>query len=603
MLHGKGSTAGRPPWSPVRVRPPAILPLALCLAAMVAAPAAAEDPRWVGVPEKRTLSERDRERMARHALVNARALRRQGRFEMAEAVARRGLSYQPDDAVLHRELALSLEALGRTDAALRERSAADSAAPPPAAPPEEPLALPSRDILVVLLPPPADAGSDRRPRGWPDGPAAIELEARLHTRLPEATVVHAVFDTVEAAKQWLPRYRPRAGLSLRVDRVYCGESLKDGRFGIAWLRVAAERAGDDGDSGPAWARVVGDDPRLAVGCERAVSARALEQVLALAPVREALAAPAREAAWSRSAVRTLFPQLGAAIDARLAEGHAQLARGRLETALARFREAAVIDPDDPIVQSYRREAEATLAMSRELSRRRGEGDDATLAPRLTAAQLVALESSLTEELRRREELLATLAVLEDDVMLPPAALLAQLRPVAIEKPEAFGPDLARRRAGGTITARAAFAPDGSEIARYYFPESDPLPVLREEDSNRDGRADRWIAYRGNARTEIWEDGHPSGRPDVRLVFTAGGRRLLRVELDRDRDGAPERIFHYSAGTLTSEARDSDGDGRLDTFDRLAADGSLALREEDLDGDGEIDVRSHYEDGKLKRREL
>ena len=160
-----------------------------------------------------------------------------------------------------------------------------------------------------------------------------------------------------------------------------------------------------------------------------------------------------------------------------------------------------------------------------------------------------------------------------------------------------------RRAGGSITARAAFAPDGSEIARYYFPEGDALPVLREEDASRDGEADRWIAYQGDARTEIWEDGGPAGRPDLRLVFSVGGRRLLRVEVDRDRNGRPERVFHYSAGTLTAEARDRDGDGQLDTFDRLDADGSLAVREEDLDGDGEIDVRSHYQDGKLRRREL
>jgi hypothetical protein len=166
---------------------------------------------------------------------------------------------------------------------------------------------------------------------------------------------------------------------------------------------------------------------------------------------------------------------------------------------------------------------------------------------------------------------------------------------------AFGPSLARERAGGSVMARAAFAPDGSEIARYYFPEGDPLPLLREEDLSRDGRPDRWIAYSGVARTEIWETDRRAARPDVRMVFTAGGQRLLRVELDRDRDGRPERVFHYTEGTVTSEARDTDRDGRLDTFDRLGPDGKLAVREEDRNGDGEIDVRSHYEDGKLKRR--
>ena len=38
---------------------------------------------------------------------------------------------------------------------------------------------------------------------------------------------------------------------------------------------------------------------------------------------------------------------------------------------------------------------------------------------------------------------------------------------------------------------------------------------------------------GNLRSELWEDGRDTGRPDVRLVFGSGGSRLLRIELDRD----------------------------------------------------------------------
>ena len=90
---------------------------------------------------------------------------------------------------------------------------------------------------------------------------------------------------------------------------------------------------------------------------------------------------------------------------------------------------------------------------------------------------------------------------------------------------------------------------------------------------------------------------------MRLVFGAGGNRLLRIELDRDGDGRPERILNYSGGMLTAEARDTDGDNGLDTFDRFDSDGNLGLREEDLDGDGSIDVRSVYQAGKLVRRYL
>ena len=85
----------------------------------------------------------------------------------------------------------------------------------------------------------------------------------------------------------------------------------------------------------------------------------------------------------------------------------------------------------------------------------------------------------------------------------------------------------------------------------------------------------------------------------------GDRRVVSVsaELDRDGDDRPERILRYSQGNLSAEARDTDGDGRLDTFDHFDADGNVQLREEDLDGDGAVDLRSVYQAGKLVRREL
>lgn len=577
----------------------------LALAASLAGglPGLAGEPRYVGVPEPERVTEADRARFVRSSLEKGRALRREGRLEMAEYALRRGLSASPDNPPLRRELARVLEELGRGEEAARERDAADAIEPPPPPPPDVPLDLPSRDLLVVLLPPARDVSTERLPRGWPDGPVAEMLEQRLHARLPEASVVHADFETVASARAWLPRMSPRAVLSLRVDRVYCGDSIKDGRFGMAWLRAAVEQPGGK-NSEPVWGRALLYDPRGPESCEREVTARALEQVLALEAVQAALAAhPTERSRWSTAALRTLFPGLGARIDAELADGHEILAQGRIAAAAEAFRRAARIDPEDPVVLTYLREAEATLALSSEISRRRGSDDAGVLDPRFSLAQRAAAEARLVEEQRRREDMLAALAVMDEDVQLPDASVLARLRPVAIRDPDAFGPALARRRAGGDVQVRAAYAPDGSVIARYYFPFGEELPVLREEDTDHDGHGDRWIAYAGNLRSEIWEDGRDTGRPDVRLVFGSGGSRLLRVELDRDGDGQPERILHYSGGMLTAEARDTDGDNGLDTFDRFDSNGSVDLREEDLDGDGKIDVRSVYRAGKLVRRYL
>jgi hypothetical protein len=228
---------------------------------------------------------------------------------------------------------------------------------------------------------------------------------------------------------------------------------------------------------------------------------------------------------------------------------------------------------------------------------------------MSEEQLAAVEARLREEEQRRRELQAALAVLDEDVQAPDPKLLAALRPVEIPDANAFGPSLARRRAGGEVEARVAYAPDGTVLARYYFPAGAESPVLREDDTDGDLRADRWIGYEGATRREIYEStgrGGPSGgsgRPGVRIVFAEGGERVARVEIDDDTDGRPERILHYRGGAISGEARDSNGDGSLDTFDRLDAAGRVALREEDVDGDGAIDVRSIYEGGRLIRREL
>jgi Flp pilus assembly protein TadD len=590
----------------------------LCCAAALAAglapgPAAGEAPERPGEPLLGEPSEADRERFARHALENARALRREGRLELAEAAARRALGVAPEDPALRRELARILEERGLAQEAASERAAADAVDPPPPPLPEAALDPPGAAVLVVLVPPDPEVEPARRPRSWPGGVTAETLARRLAARLPQARVVHAAPETLAAARDWLAQQAPGAVLSLRVDRIYCGDTVKDGRFGMAWLRAAAERPQAQG-TGVVWGRSLLVEPRPPEACRAEATARALEQVLALASVREALAAAAAGAdkalaaaaagadkalaapggAWSRASLRALFPGLGARIEAELAEGQERLSRGRLEDAVLAFRRAAEVDPEDPAVLAYLHEAEASLALSRELSEgRRGGDDPGVLDPRFTPAQREALAARLVEERRRRSDLLAALAVLEEDARLPSQSVLESLRPVGIRDAEAFGPSLARRRAGSETLARAAFAPDGSEIARYYFPPGSDLPVLREEDTDADGHPDRWLAYAGSLRSEIWEDARDLGRPDVRLVF-ADGERLLRVELDRDGDDRPERILRYEGGELVSEARDENGDGVLDVFERFGKDGRVLLREEDTDADGQIDIRSRFE---------
>jgi Flp pilus assembly protein TadD len=576
----------------MRPRPPLVAISAL-LAALAtgctAAPAAPEGPS----PGARALA-------ARHGLETARYHRSRGDLATAESVLRRGLALAPEDAALHRALAEVLIELGRSAEADPLQRRADALDPPPPPPPDAPLPGSAKGLLVVLMPPVA---GDRVPQSWPDGVVAATLQRRLALRLPEAKVVHADPESVAAARTWLARFEPRTVLSLRVERAYCGQSQKDGRFGMAWLRVAAEIPGD-ASAGAAQVRTQVLEPRLAGGCLAEVVARALEQALALPLVESAWAraqAPgASRAPWTAAAVRTLFPGLGQRIDAELQTGRSALASGRLAPASVAFERAARIDPEDSDVRAYLEETRATLELARQIP---GASRTPTLDPSMSPSARASADALLIEERRRRDDLLALLAVLDEDLRVPPAATLATLRRVDLPPGKDFGPKLARERAGGEIEARGVYAPDGSLLSRYFFARGAPLPVLREEDTSQDGKPDRWIGYQDGMRREIWEDGRGRGRPDVHLVFAAQGEPLERIELDDDGNGKPERVFVYTLGKLTGESRDTNRDGVLDRFDRLDADGELVLREEDVNADGTIDVRSIYSAGRLVRRQL
>ena len=128
-------------------------------------------------------------------------------------------------------------------------------------------------------------------------------------------------------------------------------------------------------------------------------------------------------------------------------------------------------------------------------------------------------------------------------------------------------------------------------------------MLREEDSSGNGRPDRWTFYEGRVRSDVWEDADGAGRPHVRLVFGPGGRTVVRIEFLAGEGKDLARVFHYANDALVSEDHDTNGDGSLDRFDRFDAEGRLRERGEDLDGDGRIDLRSIYREGKLVRREV
>ena len=566
-------------------RPILVLSLGLLGLGLLAATASAAglDPDRASAAPETTR----RERAARHQLENARRFLSQGELEAAARATARGLEFDPDNARLHHLRAELLEELGDGDAAARHRATAESLAPPLTPIPQAPLALPSEELLVVVLPPPYEqVASDRLPQGWPDDPVSATLRERVGRRLPDARVIALEPGepaSIAGARSWISEQAALTVATLRVERAYCRKTIKDGAFAVAWLRAASLDA-RSGAGRAILVRQVVEDPSPEGDCRGEAMERALERALELSVLRTALeaqAAPRRAA--DAATLRALFPSLESRLAAEFEAGREQLASGELGRAAMHFRAALVIDPDDHDARVLALETERALSLSTQLSQLDpgpSAQDPEWLESALSPAQRSRLETLLREELRQREELLAALAAIDDEQGVPSHSVLASLRRVEIDDPQATGPRLARSRAqGGTVEARVLYEPDGAVVARYYLSADGQVPLLREMDSSGDGRPDRWIAYSGSARREVWHDARGAGVPDTYAVFEAGDRPMARMEVD------------------------TTGDGRFDRVEHFDADGALTLREEDINGDARIDVRTAFESGRMVRREI
>lgn len=198
--------------------------------------------------------------------------------------------------------------------------------------------------------------------------------------------------------------------------------------------------------------------------------------------------------------------------------------------------------------------------------------------------------------------------------------------------------------------------DGNPEQVRYLDPTTRFRIRLEEDRNYDGQLDAWTTYESNSqqrqlddrgdgkvdRWEFYEAGRlktlkidRSGNGQVDVVMTYGVEFIEKEEHDTNGDGQMDRHVMYSMGHRSEVHEDRSHDGQIDTwityrfindqelvtriavdkehrgqanvFDIYAArsDGSSVLkrREEDLNYDGEIDITSFYENGKLKRRQI
>lgn len=139
--------------------------------------------------------------------------------------------------------------------------------------------------------------------------------------------------------------------------------------------------------------------------------------------------------------------------------------------------------------------------------------------------------------------------------------------------------------------------DGAvDIKNYYRERSDAprLLVRKELDLNRDGKVDVVSFFDPDGNLEREEmDSDYDGRFDWVDHYQRGWR--VMSEYDTDSDGRAN-VFKYYIRTaegvmrLDRKERDEDGDGKIDVWERFAANGDVVRTGRDTDGDGKVDIR-------------
>lgn len=144
--------------------------------------------------------------------------------------------------------------------------------------------------------------------------------------------------------------------------------------------------------------------------------------------------------------------------------------------------------------------------------------------------------------------------------------------------------------------------DGTVDLWAFYDGPDDL-VRTEADTDHDGHRDRVVLY---AQGEMVEEQHYSpglNPPRLRITYAKG--EPTRKDEDTNRDGRTDRVTEYDeAGRVTKVSRNPTDDGTFTLFAYYQPKTEAVLREEeDLDGDGGIDVISYYEEARLVRREF
>ena len=144
-------------------------------------------------------------------------------------------------------------------------------------------------------------------------------------------------------------------------------------------------------------------------------------------------------------------------------------------------------------------------------------------------------------------------------------------------------DVFETYSAGLMATRSLDLDHDGVVDAYYTYEGRYL-ALERHDANNDGNIDLVIQYRAGRRVSSQEDTNRDGRTDtwIRYRLKDGFETISQIDIDRAGRGFADTF---------------------ETFEARQGKAMLARRDQDLDGDGKIDLVSIYREGKLVRRNI
>ncbi len=121
-----------------------------------------------------------------------------------------------------------------------------------------------------------------------------------------------------------------------------------------------------------------------------------------------------------------------------------------------------------------------------------------------------------------------------------------------------------------------------------------LPLSAQDggdDTNSDGKPDRWVIMSGGLVGEIRIDRDYNGEVDYIVIYDSKSEKKEEI-LDFNFDGVMDDYYFYSSGKMIRREIDTNFDGKIDVWVYL--DGIYIQKyEKDTDFDGVIDVTKDY----------